>query len=109
MAKIGQWNTLMAVEITDIGLMLDGGEHGKILAPAKYLPEDAEPGEEFEVFVYLDSEDRLIATTEEPIAQVGEFALSKAARVVYSPGFMRGYSLGGAPRKLGEHHGWRNS
>ncbi len=54
--------------------MLDGGEHGQILAPSKYLPADAEPGEEFDVFVYLDSEDRLIATTERPFAEVGDFA-----------------------------------
>lgn len=74
MAKIGQWNTLMAVEETPRGLMLKGGEHGLILAPSRYLPEDAEPGEEFRVFVYFDSEDRLIATTEEPLAQVGEIA-----------------------------------
>ena len=45
MAIIGKWNTLMAVEITPMGLMLNGGEHGQILAPSKYLPEDAEPGE----------------------------------------------------------------
>lgn len=64
----------MAIEETDIGLMLDGGEHGLILCPSKFLPEDAEPGEEFEVFVYFDSEDRIIATTEKPIAQAGEFA-----------------------------------
>lgn len=65
----------MAIEESDRGLLLDGGEeHGLILCPRKYLPEDAEPGEEFEVFVYFDSEDRIIATTETPIAQVGEFA-----------------------------------
>lgn len=74
MASIGKWNTLMAVEIASNGLLLDGGKHGKILCPTRYLPEDAEPGEEFRVFVYFDSEDRLIATTEEPLAQVGEFA-----------------------------------
>lgn len=74
MANIGKWNRLLAVEQADHGLMLDGGEHGPILAPTKYLPDDAEPGEEFEVFVYLDSEDRLIATTETPLAQVGDFA-----------------------------------
>ncbi|NNC90192.1 MAG: GntR family transcriptional regulator [Akkermansiaceae bacterium] len=74
MAEIGQWNTLVALEESDRGLLLDGGEHGKILAPSRYLPEDAEPGEEFKVFVYPDSEDRLIATTEQPLAQVGEFA-----------------------------------
>lgn len=71
----------MAVEQADHGLMLDGGEHGQILAPSKYLPEDAEPGEEFDVFVYLDSEDRLIATTERPIAEVGEFAFLEVINV----------------------------
>ena len=71
----------MAVEQADHGLMLDGGEHGQILAPTKYLPEEAEPGEEFDVFVYLDSEDRLIATTETPIAQVGEFAFLEVLSV----------------------------
>jgi predicted RNA-binding protein (virulence factor B family) len=74
MAKLGRWNQLMAIEESDRGLMLDGGEHGLILCPSKYLPEDAEPGEEFEVFVYLDSKDRIIATTETPLAQVGDFA-----------------------------------
>lgn len=74
MANIGQWNTLKAVERTTYGMMLDGGEHGQILAPARYLPNDARTGDEFKVFVYLDSEDRLIATTEKPLAQVGEFA-----------------------------------
>jgi predicted RNA-binding protein (virulence factor B family) len=74
MAKIGRWNTLMAVEECPQGLMLNGGELGQILAPSRYLPDEAEPGEEFKVFVYLDSEDRLIATTEQPLAQVGEFA-----------------------------------
>ncbi|MDF1754302.1 MAG: S1-like domain-containing RNA-binding protein [Verrucomicrobiales bacterium] len=74
MADIGRWNKLIAIEETDIGLLLDGGEHGLILCPSKYLPEDAEPGEEFEVFVYLDSKDRIIATTEQPLAQVGDFA-----------------------------------
>ena len=81
MANIGQWNRLMAVEQADHGLMLDGGGHGQILAPAKYLPEDAEPGEEFDVFVYLDSEDRLIATTEIPLAEVGECAYLQVVSV----------------------------
>ncbi|MDF1813328.1 MAG: S1-like domain-containing RNA-binding protein, partial [Verrucomicrobiales bacterium] len=74
MANPGRWNKLMAVEESDRGLMLDGGEYGLILCPSKYLPEDAEPGEEFDVFVYFDSKDRIIATTETPLAQVGEFA-----------------------------------
>ena len=74
MLKIGRWNRLMAIEESDRGLMMEGYEHGLVLCPSKFLPEDAEPGEEFDVFVYLDSNDRLIATTETPIAQVGEFA-----------------------------------
>ncbi len=73
---------MMAVEETDRGLLLDGGEeHGLILSPSRYLPEDAEPGEEFRVFVYPDSEDRLIATTEEPLAQVGEYAYLEVVSV----------------------------
>ena len=71
----------MAVEESDRGLMLDGGEHDLILCPTKYLPEDAEPGEEFDVFVYLDSKDRIIATTETPIAQVGDFAALEVVNV----------------------------
>ena len=81
MAEIGRWNTLMAIEESDRGLMLDGGELGLILCPSRYLPEDAEPGEEFEVFVYLDSKDRLIASTETPLAQVGDFACLEVVSV----------------------------
>lgn len=72
---------MMAVEEHDSGLLLNGGEHGLILAPFKYLPEDAEPGEMFDVFVYPDSEDRLIATTEKPLAQVGEYAFLEVLSV----------------------------
>ncbi|MFT4692585.1 MAG: putative RNA-binding protein (virulence factor B family) [Limisphaerales bacterium] len=74
MANIGKWNTLRAVEETSFGMMLDGGEHGPILTPNRYVPSDARVEDEFEVFVYLDSEDRLIATTENPLVEVGEFA-----------------------------------
>lgn len=74
MIKIGKVNRLMAIEEADHGLLLDGGEeHGLILCPWKFLPKEAEPGEEFEVMVYFDSEDRIIATTETPKAYVGDF------------------------------------
>jgi uncharacterized protein len=81
MAKIGKWNKLMAIEESDHGLLLNGQEHGLILCPFKYLPEDAEPGEEFEVFVYYDSKDRIIATTEKALAQVGDFAALEVVSV----------------------------
>jgi uncharacterized protein len=81
MVKIGKWNTLRAVEATSFGMMLDGGEHGPILSPNRYVPHDAQVDDELEVFVYLDSEDRLIATTEEPLAEVGEFACLEVVSV----------------------------
>ncbi len=58
----------------DFGLYLDGGRDGEILLPTRYVPEGTAPGDRLEVFVYLDSEDRLIATTERPLAQADEFA-----------------------------------
>ncbi len=58
------------------GLYLNGGSLGEILLPKRYVPkEPVAPGTELDVFIYRDSEDRLVATTEQPYAQVGEFAL----------------------------------
>jgi len=74
MAKIGQYNTLEVLESSEHGLYLDGGAHGKILMPTRYVLPEMTVGSEVEVFVYNDSEDRLVATTETPYAQVGEFA-----------------------------------
>jgi predicted RNA-binding protein (virulence factor B family) len=54
---------------------------GEILLPARYVPDECEVGEDIEVFIYLDSEDRIIATTEKPYAQVGEFALLRVNAV----------------------------
>ena len=55
-------------------MYLDGGKYGEILLPRRYVPEGYEPEDELEVFVYLDSEDRLIATTETPNIMVGQCA-----------------------------------
>ena len=64
MIQIGQYNNLKVVKIVDFGLYLDGGDDGEILLPARYITDLPEPGDEMNVFVYRDSEDRLIATTE---------------------------------------------
>jgi predicted RNA-binding protein (virulence factor B family) len=72
--EIGKYNRLEVKKISAIGAYLVS-ELGDILMPTKYLPEGLHPGEHIKVFVYLDSEDRLIATTLEPKAQVGDFAL----------------------------------
>lgn len=75
MLQIGKFNTLEVVKTVDFGLYLDGGEKGEILLPRKFLPEKPyAEGDELSVFVYYDSEDRLIATTRKPYVQVGQFA-----------------------------------
>ena len=74
MAVIGKRNTLSIVRESAPGLYLNGGELGEILLPGRYIPCDLKQGDKLDVFVYLDSEDRLVATTETPLATVGEFA-----------------------------------
>ena len=74
MANIGRKNLLESVKLEDHGAYLQGGWLGEILLPKRYVPEDAEIGDPLNVFIYLDSEDRYIATTQTPKAQVGEVA-----------------------------------
>ncbi len=78
MLNIGQLNTLEVVKIVDFGVYLDGDDdYGNVLLPKRYVPEGLERGDNVEVFVYFDSEDQIIATTERPLGMVGEFALLK--------------------------------
>lgn len=81
MALIGKTNTLTVVKELSFGMYLDGGEHGEILIPTRYIPKNTKVGDAIEVFVYLDSDDRLIATTEKPYAMVDDFALLRVASV----------------------------
>lgn len=74
MLKIGQYNSLSISRIVDVGAYLDADVGVEILIPSKYLPEDSAEGDVLDVFVYTDTEDRLIATTERPLIQVGQFA-----------------------------------
>lgn len=74
LVDIGRFNKLKITKLVDFGAYLDGGEDGEILLPRKFVPENPQVGDEIEVFVCFDSEDRLMATTEKPHAQVGEFA-----------------------------------
>lgn len=74
MVNIGKTNKLLIVKKVDFGVYLDGGDDGEILMPKRYVPDDCKAGDELAVFIYRDSEDRLIATSEKPCAQVGEFA-----------------------------------
>ena len=81
MAEIGKFNTLRVIKRLDFGIYLDGGDLDEILLPARYVPEQCEIGDQLEVFIYLDSEDLLIATTEIPKATVGECAYLKVLDV----------------------------
>ena len=81
MILTGKYNTLKVLKFVDFGVYLDGAEMGEILLPARYVPEECEVGQDLEVFIYLDSEDRIIATTDKPYAQVGEFALLRVNAV----------------------------
>jgi len=84
--KLGDFNTLKMTEEARrpdphayggeevFGIYLDGGIEGKILMPKKYVPEGVKVGNEVECFVYLDQDERLVATTEKPLAKVGDFA-----------------------------------
>ena len=79
--KLGDNNRLTVVRRVDFGLYLDGGDEGEILLPAKYVPKDCLPGDELDVFIYLDQEERLVATTEKPLARVEEFAFLEVSWV----------------------------
>ncbi len=81
MVKLGDYNTLHVVKEVDFGIYLDGGEEGEILMPTKYVPAGTKPDDKIEAFIYSDSEDRLIATTETPFAKVNEFACLKVKAV----------------------------
>ena len=81
MVNIGQINTLVVVKKVDFGVYLDGKELGDILLPERYVPASCMLKDELDVFIYLDSEDLLIATTQTPKAMVGECAYLKVIEV----------------------------
>lgn len=79
MIDLGKFNTLEIVKEVDFGLYLDGGSSGEILLPSRYVPSEYKIGDMIRVFLYLDNEERLIATTLTPLVQVGEFAYLEVA------------------------------
>ena len=81
MIEIGKFNTLTVIKLVDFGVYLDGEERGEILMPKEYVPDNCSPDDEVRVFIYFDSEDRIVATTENPYVQVGEFAFLKVVAV----------------------------
>ncbi len=80
MAQIGAFNQLTVIDIIAHGAILDGGDKGEILLPNRYVPEQCQAGDVVDVFIYADSQDRLVATTQKPKAQSGEFASLKVVQ-----------------------------
>ncbi len=79
--KIGEYNTLMVNRFVDFGAYLIDKEGNEVLLPKRYLTGDEELDDMMEVFVYNDSENRPVATTEHPHATVGQFSLLRVKAV----------------------------
>lgn len=88
MVEIGKINTLQVVKSLDHGIYLDGEELSEILMPSRYVPDNCEVGDSLEVFIYLDSADLLLATTETPYVMVDECAYLKVVDVNQAGAFL---------------------
>ncbi len=88
MAEIGKFNTLKVTKQVAFGVYLDGGELGDILLPRLDVPTNTQIGDEIEAFLYLDSEDRPIATTRRPRAQAGQCVSLRVAQVNHAGAFL---------------------
>ncbi|QQL46100.1 CvfB family protein [Sulfuriroseicoccus oceanibius] len=77
MITLGQSYTLEVTKLSEHGAYLNAGELGDVLLPRKFASKALTPGDMVDVFLYRDSEDRPVATTQTPKAKVGEFALLK--------------------------------
>lgn len=86
--EIGKYNRLAVSRAVDFGIYLKDGDGNEVLLPLRYIDGLPQEGDEMEVFVYTDSEDRPVATTERPLIEVGKFALLRARQVNNVGAFM---------------------
>lgn len=87
MVKIGEYNKLKVFREKSMGVFLDDGADG-ILLPKRYVPEGTKVDDELEVFIYHDSEDRVIATTQRPLGVLGDIVLLKVVSVMNHGAFL---------------------
>lgn len=87
MIQVGRFNNLKIIRKVDFGVFLDDGAEG-ILLPKRFVPNGSEVGNELEVFIYHDGEDRLIATTQQPFGQVGDIVKLQAVNVTTLGAFL---------------------
>jgi len=88
MIQVGNYNTLRVVKEVDFGMYLDGNPD-EILLPKRYVPEGLKPNDEIRVFIYHDNDGRLIATTDTPIATVGEIAMLQVSDITAYGAFLK--------------------
>lgn len=88
MLQVGLYNQLRVVKIVDFGVYLDGEDAGEILLPLRYVPNLTAVDDVLDVFIYRDSEDRLIATTEQPVATIGQVARMRCTQLTNVGAFM---------------------
>lgn len=88
MMEIGRFNRLKVLKTVDFGVYLNGKELGEILLPKRYIKSPLNEGDEIDAFIYTDSEDRLVATTEKPLAQEGDFAPLRVVALTKVGAFM---------------------
>jgi predicted RNA-binding protein (virulence factor B family) len=87
MVKVGAYNKLAVQRITQFGVFLEDGKEG-LLLPNRFVPARTKVGDIIDVFVYHDSEDRIIATTQKPKAIAGEIVLLQAVTVTNQGAFL---------------------
>lgn len=92
MIEIGKKQKLIVAKTVDFGVYLaedkNAGQEDRVLLPAKQVPEGTREGDTLDVFIYKDSRDRLIATTREPLLQVGQTAVLKVLQVTKIGAFL---------------------
>ncbi|MCA0133202.1 CvfB family protein [Winogradskyella alexanderae] len=88
MIVLGQYNTLEILRDTNPGLFLGDEEGNEVLLPNRYVPKEFEIGEKIKVFVYLDNEERPVATTDKPYITKGDFALLRCNQVTKFGAFL---------------------
>ena len=88
MIEIGVYHTLSILRSTDPGLFLGDDDENEVLLPNRYVPESFNIGDKIEVFVYLDNEERPVATTTKPYITKGDFALLRCNQVTKFGAFM---------------------
>jgi predicted RNA-binding protein (virulence factor B family) len=87
MVRIGEYNDLKVIRVVDFGVYLDDEKEG-ILLPKRFVPEGLQTGDSLRVFIYHDSEDRMIATTLEPKGVVGDIVKLRAVDVTQQGAFL---------------------